>query len=144
MISSNKAKNPPAEYDVGEEVLIRMISKSSRLKSGGKRLLERKAEQAKVVEAKPEIERYKVLTEGGKTIWVSVKDVISVTRGETKRKRQGDVGNHPKKQSKKVKIAESATAGTVNVSVWVQECYCVNFINMGIIFVALLLYHCLF
>ena len=49
MVITNLAKNPPATYQVGDRVNIRVKSKAARLKSNAKRLLQPRSEEATVI-----------------------------------------------------------------------------------------------
>ena len=60
MVITNLARNPPATYQVGDRVNIRVKSKAARLKSNAKSLLQPRSEEATVITCKHATHKYKV------------------------------------------------------------------------------------
>lgn len=87
MIRKKLAKHPPSEYSVGDKVLIRVDSKSRRLKSGGRKVQQVKARKATIVVSNLEKYRYRVQLDDGTLHWVSVSDITSITQREEKERR---------------------------------------------------------
>ena len=89
MVSSAKAKHPPARYHVGCEVLVRRFSSKSRRKEG-RGLVRRQVRVVKgtVIQAKASKNQYKVRYNLNGTLeekWYAVADVTSLTHEDEKK-----------------------------------------------------------
>lgn len=78
MVKSRLAKNPPTQYKVDDEVVIRLPRPDARLRRGGYGIKNTTCERGKVVQCRPEQHQYKVQTQED-VRWMNVRDITSVT-----------------------------------------------------------------
>ena len=87
MVKGHIARNPPAKYNIGEEVFVRVLPPDANLRRGGRSLKSIISVRARVIDVDQDKYKYQVSFDD-KECWVSVADVTALTRDDQNRKQR--------------------------------------------------------